>query len=72
MFNIKPKRKDERLTILIIEYQDCTIYNSYVKMAAQASKSRKSSIFSPNLTFCVRSTNIQVEEIDCTTPTLLK
>ena len=50
MFNIKPKSKDERLTILIIEYQDCTIYNSYVKMAAQASKSRKSSFFTPNLT----------------------
>lgn len=50
MFNIKPKSKDERLTILIIEYQDCTIYNSYMKMAAQASKSRKSSFFTPNLT----------------------
>ena len=50
MFNIKPKSKDKRLTILIIEYQDCTIYNSYVKMAAQASKSRKSSFFTPNLT----------------------
>ena len=74
MFNIKPKSKDKRLTILIIEYQDCTIYNSYVKMAAQASKSRKSSFFTPNLTlnFFVRSPNIQVEEFDCTTLTLLK
>lgn len=53
MFNIKPKSKDERLTILIIEYQDCTIYNSYMKMAAQASKSRKSSFFTPNLTLLI-------------------
>jgi len=75
MFNIKPKSKDERLTILIlIEYQDCTIYNSYMKMAAQASKSRKSSFLTPNLTLFIlraRSTNIQVEEFDCTTLTLL-
>jgi len=53
MFNIKPKSKDEMLTILIIEYQDCTIYNSYMKMAAQASKSRKSSFLTPNLTLFI-------------------
>ena len=54
MFNIKPKSKDEMLTILIlIEYQDCTIYNSYMKMAAQASKRRKSSFLTPNLTLFI-------------------